>query len=199
MAAMVEPTVFAKDWKCGDTLKPTVDGRIIERTVACKIPSQRRNVGRGNLARTYDWKFFEKRHGEEIDCAAVARKHTKRHGPEGDGEMMAAAPAAAPAVAPAAAPAAQQPKPAAGAADAVTFDTKKPWEWGQKTGFVFEAGANAVNEFNKITVEKGKGAFARVPAGMYNEKFFGQSHANGLMSLGAQHGVSIHKPTPQIH
>jgi hypothetical protein len=231
MAAFVEPTVFAKDFKCGDELKPkNAAGSVVKRTVACKVPSQRRNVGRGNLARTYDWKFFEKRDGQEVDCASLLRSLTKRHGPEED-EMMTPIDAPVPVTAPQAVanpipakgtnsgsepPAVASPVPAKGPtgsappktdgvpkdtaslaqpakgneAPDVSFDTSKPWEWGIKTGFSMPALAQVVDSFNKITVEKGKGAYARISAGMYNERLFNQAHENGLMTLGAQHGVS---------
>jgi hypothetical protein len=47
---------------------------------------------------------------------------------------------------------------------------------------------------NIIKVEPGKQAYARVPAAMYNEQFYTQADKSGLMTIGAQHGVSLLGP-----
>jgi hypothetical protein len=50
----------------------------------------------------------------------------------------------------------------------------------------------AVPAFNKIKLEPGAThAYARIPAGIYNEMFFTQAAASNLMTLGAQHNVSL--------
>jgi hypothetical protein len=72
----------------------------------------------------------------------------------------------------------------------VKFDTKKPWDWAVKTGFSLPPNAQFVENFNVITPVKGKQAYARVSAGMSNEMFYSQASKSGLMTLGAQHGVS---------
>jgi hypothetical protein len=70
------------------------------------------------------------------------------------------------------------------------FDPAKPWEWAVKTGFKLPPNAEYVPGFNKIK-PTGEFAYARVPAGLHNEEFFSQADASGLMTLGAQHGVSL--------
>jgi hypothetical protein len=50
-----------------------------------------------------------------------------------------------------------------------------------------------VPQYNVIKPEKGKQAYARVPASMYNELFYTQADKSGLMTIGAQHGVRISK------
>jgi hypothetical protein len=51
-------------------------------------------------------------------------------------------------------------------------------------------GAAAVPAFNVIKPIPGKQAYARISAAMYNELFYTQADKSGLMTLGAQHGVS---------
>jgi hypothetical protein len=46
-----------------------------------------------------------------------------------------------------------------------------------------------VPAFNTIKPIPGKQAYARITAGMYNELFYTQADASGLMTVGAQHGV----------
>jgi hypothetical protein len=49
----------------------------------------------------------------------------------------------------------------------------------------------AVPAYNKIKLRHGQThAYARIPAGIFNEMFFTQAHESGLMTLGAQHNVS---------
>jgi hypothetical protein len=81
----VEPTVFSNEWTCGATLKPTTSsGRTVEDVIACKVPNEKRNVGRAIPGRGFDWHFFEKR-SESDDCETlVAAKLQKRHGPDED-------------------------------------------------------------------------------------------------------------------
>jgi hypothetical protein len=47
-----------------------------------------------------------------------------------------------------------------------------------------------VPQYNVIKPDAGKNAYARVSAGMYNELFYTQASKSGLMTVGAQHGVS---------
>jgi hypothetical protein len=70
------------------------------------------------------------------------------------------------------------------------FDTAKPWEWAVNTGFKLPPNAQYVENFNVIKPEAGKQAYARVSAAMSNEMFYNQASKSGLMTLGAQHGVS---------
>jgi hypothetical protein len=55
-----------------------------------------------------------------------------------------------------------------------------------------------VESYNVIQPVKGKQAYARVSAGMSNEMFYTQAAKSGLMTLGAQHGVSYAEISP-IH
>lgn len=44
---------------------------------------------------------------------------------------------------------------------------------------------------NTIKLDEGAThAYARIPAGVYNEQFYEQADKSGLMTVGAQHGVS---------
>jgi hypothetical protein len=112
LGAFIEPTVFSNEWTCGKTLKPTTSsGRTVEDVIACKVPSEKRNVGRAIPGRGFDWHFFEKR-SENDDCetlvAAKLKKRgqptrvTKRHGPD-EPEMKPKTSAQKPADTPAAA------------------------------------------------------------------------------------------------
>jgi hypothetical protein len=108
LGPFIEPTVFSNEWTCGTTLKPTTSsGRTVEDVIACKVPSEKRNVGRAIPGRGFDWHFFEKR-SENDDCetlvAAKLKKRDleKRHGPDED-EMGPRASAQKPADPPAAA------------------------------------------------------------------------------------------------
>jgi hypothetical protein len=47
-----------------------------------------------------------------------------------------------------------------------------------------------IPQFNTIKPDRGKHAYARISAGMYNEMFYTQADKSGLMTIGAQHGVS---------
>jgi hypothetical protein len=47
-----------------------------------------------------------------------------------------------------------------------------------------------IDSFNVISPKPGQQAYARVSAGMYNELFYTQASKSGLMTIGAQHGVS---------
>jgi len=47
-----------------------------------------------------------------------------------------------------------------------------------------------IGQYNVIKPKPGQPAYARVPASMYNELFFTQADKSGLMTVGAQHGVS---------
>jgi hypothetical protein len=187
MAAFVQPTVFSNEWKCGDTLKPTVNGRVVEEIISCKVPNQKRNVGRGIVGRSWDYIHFEKRHGESHDCDVLVKRHVKRRGRHSEEEVPIGGHGHATKGAKiSSAPAPDAPPPLAD----VKFDPSKPWEWGQKTGFQLPPNAQVVDGFNKIKLT-GKHAYARIPGSMYNEKLFAQAHESGLMTLGAQHGVSM--------
>jgi hypothetical protein len=51
---------------------------------------------------------------------------------------------------------------------------------------------SSIPTHNVIQPIPGKQAYARVSGGMYNEMFYQQAADSGLMTLGAQHGVSFH-------
>jgi hypothetical protein len=55
---------------------------------------------------------------------------------------------------------------------------------------------SAVPTHNVIKPVPGKQAYARISGGMYNELFFTQAADSGLMTLGAQHGVSVNRLIP---
>lgn len=81
MAAMMEPTVFATEWKCGDTLKPTTKaGKIVNEIQACKVKKQKRSISMQIPHRDHDFKFFEKRDG--YNCGKLLKLH-KRQGMAG--------------------------------------------------------------------------------------------------------------------
>ncbi|KAF2670932.1 hypothetical protein BT63DRAFT_204108 [Microthyrium microscopicum] len=179
MAAFIEPTVFSNEWKCGDTLKPKVNGKHVD-TIACKVPSKRDNVGHGIAGRNWDYVHFVKRDGAEESCETLLKRSNRlgrRHGPDADDHAMPAAKEA---------PTGAKKDPVD--QKSVKFNTAKPYEWAQKTGFENTAPAQIVDSYNKITPLPGKGAYVRVTAGMYNEKLYSQAHEMGLMTLGAQHG-----------
>jgi hypothetical protein len=136
MNAFREPTVFATDWKCGNTLKPTTSGRTVDEVQACRVDKQKRSPSMNVPHRNHDYRFFEKRDG--FNCNRLLSKR-QDHASNTDGH-----------------------------------------------------GAPAeIDQFNVIN-PKGKQAYARVSAGMYNELFFSQADKSGLMTLGAQHGgVSV--------
>jgi hypothetical protein len=50
---------------------------------------------------------------------------------------------------------------------------------------------SSVPDHNIIKPIPGKQAYARVSGAMYNELFYNQAADSGLMTLGAQHGVSL--------
>lgn len=58
--------------------------------------------------------------------------------------------------------------------------------------------AEAIPGYNVIT-PTGDHAYARIPGGMYNEMFFDQAAASGLMNLGAQHNVRIFYALFSLH
>lgn len=189
MASFMEPTVFSNEWTCGKSLKPTsASGRVVEDVIACKVPNETKNlVGRSIPQRGWRWHYFEKRDG--LNCENLVKRHLeKRHGPDADMDDKPAKSSAAPPPAKADTATSAAPPPTTG----YKFDTTKPWEWAVKTGFKLPPSAEYVPGFNKIKAT-GEFAYARVPAGLHNEEFFGQADASDLMTLGAQHGVSTCK------
>jgi hypothetical protein len=140
MNAFREPTVFANDWKCGDTLKPaTSAGRAFDDFLACKVNKHKRSLSMNIPDRNHEYRFFEKRDGFSCDSLLQLYKR-QEHGSNMD-----------------------------------THGTPKE-----------------IDQFNIIKPKPGQQAYARVPAGMYNELFFTQADKSGLMTLGAQHGgVSV--------
>jgi hypothetical protein len=177
MAALREPTVFAQDWKCGDVLKPTTSaGKVARDVVACKVMKEKRGFSTSIPQRDYEYRFFEKRDGLTCDHHI---KLAKRHGPEEDEMPMPKAPAASPSV----------------ASEVTDPPPAKPM--GGMAGMEGMEGhgapaAGEVPQYNVIKAATDKPAYARISAGVYNEMFFNQAHASGLMTAGAQHGgVSV--------
>jgi hypothetical protein len=85
MNAFREPTVFASDWKCGDTLKPvTPAGRTVDNVQACKVDKRKRSLSMNIPHRNYDYRFFEKRDG--FNCNRLLRlRKRQEHGSNTDG------------------------------------------------------------------------------------------------------------------
>lgn len=166
MASLREPTVFAQDWKCGDVLKPTTStGSVVREVETCKVKKNKRSFARSIPGRDHEFRFFEKRAGFTCDHH-LGSNFTKRHGPEGDAPM--------------AAPATPPPPPAApmGGMEGMEGHGMAP--------------SAEVPQYNVIKADPEKPAYARISAGVYNELFFNQAHASGLMTAGAQHGVCVH-------
>jgi hypothetical protein len=190
MAALMQPTVFANDWKCGDTLKPTtLAGRSVDDVVACKVDnSEGRNfVGRSIPQRRWKWHFFQKRDGQE-DCDVLVKRHlSKRHDPDGENmpipsqRMMSTAPAM------------NLPPKGASTLAAIASGTVSSAASDPTEAFSFSLPpvAEAVPAHNVIKAVPGKVGYARVSGAMYNELFYDQADKSGYMTLGAQHGVSI--------
>lgn len=177
MASLREPTVFSQDWKCGDVLKPTNSaGAVIHEVETCKVKKTKRSFARSIPGRDHEYRFFEKRAGHTCDDHL---RLAKRHGPEEDMPMAPAAPAA-----PAVKEDIPPPPPASGS-------------MGGMAGMEGMEGHGApatseVPQFNVIKAAPDRPAYARISAGVYNELFFDQAHASGLMTAGAQHGgVSV--------
>jgi hypothetical protein len=76
MAAMREPTVFSNTWKCGDTLKPTISGKVVDRVESCRVTKNKRSLSRNIPHRNHEYKYFEKRDG--FDCGRLLDVHKKR-------------------------------------------------------------------------------------------------------------------------
>jgi hypothetical protein len=147
LATLKEPTVFSKDWKCGDSLKPvTKSGKTIDQSEiqVCKIPKIKRSFSAALPQRNHEYRFFEKRDG--LDCNSVLRHH-KRQGMGPDDNMP---------------------------------------------GMTME-----IPQYNTIKLDAGQThGYARIPAAIYNEQFYTQASASGLMTVGAQHGVCRLKRQP---
>jgi hypothetical protein len=173
MAALMEPTVFTNEWKCGATPKAkTTTGRTVDNVIACRVPSKKRNVGRSIPSRQWEWHYFEKRDGAEQDCNALMKRHFKRDISGGDdcapirmGDRIA--------------------EPTICKRDVLEVVPAA------SSNFTLPALAEAVRGYNIIKPEAGKQSYARISAGMNNELFFNQADKSGLMTLGAQHGVRI--------
>jgi hypothetical protein len=134
MSAMREPTVFANDWKCGESLKPTTkQGRAVDEVLACQVMKNKSKRSR-IPQRNSEYHYFEKREGYNCD------------------QLM---------------------------------NLKKRQMDGMGHG-----NPSSVPTHNIITPIPGKQAYARVSGAMYNEMFYEQAADSGLMTLGAQHGVS---------
>lgn len=59
-------------------------------------------------------------------------------------------------------------------------------------GGMASMGMGQVPEYNTIKLDEGQThAYARIPAGIYNEQFYTQASKSGLMTIGAQHGVRL--------
>jgi hypothetical protein len=174
MASLREPTVFSQDWKCGDVLKPAnAAGKIVDEVTACKVEKVKRGISTSIPQRDYDFKFFEKRDGMSCDHHIALAKRDVQHGPEED--MPVIAPASG----------AEVPPPAA-----APMGGMAGMEGMEGHGSAPKAGE--VPAFNVIKAAKDRPAYARISAGVYNEMFFNQAHASGLMTAGAQHGgVSV--------
>jgi hypothetical protein len=170
MASLREPTVFAQDWKCGDVLKPTNSAGLTVRDVtACKVVKEKRGFSTSIPQRDYDYRFFEKRDGLTCDHHIKLAKRATEHGPEEDMPAAAAVPPPPPA------------SPMGGMAGMEGME-----------GHGAAPKAGEVPAFNVIKAAPDRPAYARVSAGIYNEMFFNQAHASGLMTAGAQHGgVSV--------
>jgi hypothetical protein len=179
MAALMEPTVFMNSWKCGDSPKPqTTAGRPVAGTIACKVPSKKRNVGRSIPARQWEWHFFEKKDGVDQDCNSLIKRHLKR-------DLASQEDSCAPI----------QLNDRIAEPTLCKRDAPPP---ATSSNFTLPPLAEVVRGFNVIQPEAGKQQYARIAAGVYNELFFTQADQSGLMTLGAQHGVSIipHFPQP---
>jgi hypothetical protein len=138
---MKEPTVFAKSWKCGDSLKPmSMAGRMLnaEDIEVCKVPKKRNVFSAALPMRNHDFKFFEKRDGLNCDAhLKLAKRQMSNDGMEG-----------------------------------------------MQMGL-------GLPDSNTIKLDEGAThAYARIPAGIYNEQFYEQAAKSGLMTIGAQHGVT---------
>jgi hypothetical protein len=191
MAALMEPTVFANNWKCGDTLKPTtLTGRSVDDVIACKVDNTegRNLVGRSIPQRRWKWHFFQRRDGQE-DCDVLVKRHfSKRHGPDRDDDMprpsspkMAATPPVNP-------PPKLASTSAAKASGTVSSAASGPTE---AFSFNLPPVAEAIPSHNVIKAVPGKVGYARISGAMYNELFFDQADKSGYMTLGAQHGVRV--------
>jgi hypothetical protein len=90
LATLKEPIVFAKDWKCGDSLKPvTAHGKTItiEHVEACKVPKTKREFSVAVPMRNHEYKFYDRR--DNLGCEE-RRKLRKRQGttdPDGMSDM----------------------------------------------------------------------------------------------------------------
>jgi hypothetical protein len=84
MAAFREPTVFATNWTCGNTLKPvTPAGRTVHDIQACKVDKQKRSPSMAIPHRNHEYRFFEKRNG--FNCDRLLQLHKRQeHGPNTD-------------------------------------------------------------------------------------------------------------------
>ncbi|TLD35106.1 Mitochondrial intermediate peptidase [Venturia nashicola] len=78
LAALREPTVFANEWKCGDTLKPTtVSGKVVDEVLACKVPKlNKRTWSEGIPQRNHEFQFFEKR--GDATCEETLKLHKRQ-------------------------------------------------------------------------------------------------------------------------
>ena len=78
MAAIREPTVFATEWKCGDTLKPkNSQGKVVHNVQACKVPKVKRSMSMNVPHRNHEYRFFEKRDG--FDCNELTTLKKRQH------------------------------------------------------------------------------------------------------------------------
>jgi hypothetical protein len=79
---MREPTVFANDWKCGETLKPvTSSGKVVDEVHACRVQKKhKRSLSVAIRERNYEYRYFEKRRSN--NCTSLTRLR-KRQGMEG--------------------------------------------------------------------------------------------------------------------
>jgi hypothetical protein len=140
LATLKEPTVFAKEWKCGDSLRPvTATGKTIDHSQiqACKVPKVKRTFSAALPQRNHEYRFFHKREG--LDCNSTVELHKR-----------------------------------------------------QATGLDDMPGMNMeIPPYNTIKLDIGQThGFARISAAIYNEQFYTQAAASGLMTVGAQHGAS---------
>lgn len=140
---MKEPTVFAKNWKCGDSLKPaskSTPGKMLNAKdiEVCKVAKKRNVFSAAMPMRNHAFQYFEKR--DDLNCDAhlkLAKRQMSNDGMEG-----------------------------------------------MQMGL-------GLPEYNTIKLDEGTThAYARIPAGVYNEQFYEQAAKSGLMTVGAQHGVS---------
>lgn len=172
MASLREPTVFSQDWKCGDVLKPTTAaGKIVDEVQTCKVKKTKREASRSNALRDHEYRFFEKRDGHSCDTLL---KLAKRHGPD------------------------EEPTKPCPPGTASCLEKRQGHEGMEGMGGMGGMGGMEghgpaeVPQFNTIKAATDRPAYARVSAGVYNELFFNQADASGLMTAGAQHGgVSV--------